>query len=471
MKQSRDFLLRHQGWFAFGLAMAYFLVYATLSVLRHESYHSWGFDLALNDQVIWNTTQGRPLESTMSLVLAYPHSYLGDHFAPIYLLVVPFYIAFSHPETLLVFQTLALALGAWPVYLLAKLKLPAGYPLLWVVVYFLFLPLAFINLWDFHDIALAVAPLGFALYFLERGQRGWFLLSLLVAFTVKEELPLIGAGFGAYALLGKRDWKLGLGVLAGSLLTFAALLQVVIPYFANGRHYSYIQERYAAVGGSPGRILTTALTDPLRIAHVVLQSKKVFFTIGIFGPVLGLSWLAGWASLLLLPTLGYLLLSNDVKEYSLALQYPAPLIPLVVGTAILGFARFRESAQRPLALVLLASSLLFSWAFGDMPFSLKFDPSQFRPEARYAAFVPHLAAIPADARVSAEGGIPSQLSERRYIYDYWWEGVQDADWVVLDYRGVSYDLPTFQAQVASVEAQGYEQVASGQGLSLLRKRK
>src|SRR5467141_3528827 len=121
----RDLVVRHEARFAIGLAAAYFLLYSTLSVLRHASYHSFGFDLGLFDQVFWNTTQGRPFESTMSQALPVPHSLLGDHFSPIFLLLMPFYFAFPHPETLLVLQTLALALGAWPVYLLARLKLPA----------------------------------------------------------------------------------------------------------------------------------------------------------------------------------------------------------------------------------------------------------------------------------------------------------------------------------------------------------
>jgi uncharacterized membrane protein len=127
---------------AISLVAAYFIVYSTLSVLRHESYHSFGFDLGLFDQVFWNTTQGRPFESTMSQSLPVPHSLLGDHFSPVFLLLMPFYFVFPHPETLLVLQTLALALGAWPVYLLAKLKLPAGYAVLWVLAYFLVVPLA-----------------------------------------------------------------------------------------------------------------------------------------------------------------------------------------------------------------------------------------------------------------------------------------------------------------------------------------
>ncbi len=468
--RARERLFRFQGLLAAGLAAGYFLIYVTLAVLRHESYHSFGFDLGLFNQVFWNTAQGRPFESTMSQALPVPHSLLGDHFSPVFLLLMPFYLAFPHPETLLVIQTLALALGAWPVYLLAKLKLPAGYAPLWVLAYFLFVSLAYINLDDFHEVALSVAPLGFALYFLERGRRGWFLLSLLFTFLVKEEMALIGAGFGAYALLGKRDWKLGLGVLAGSLLAFAAVIQLAIPFFAAGRAYPYIQGRYSDVGGSPRGILTTLLTDPLRIGRALLQIKKIEFLVAIFGPVVGLSALAGWASLLLLPTLGYLLLSNYSPQYDFTSQYSAPLIPLVVGTSILALARLRESAQRPVMAAVVVSSLFFSWAYGDMPFSRKFDPNQYTTQSRYAAFVPQLAQIPADARVSAETGFSSHLSERRYIYDYYFEGVQDAEWVVLDYEGTNYDLTVFQAQVAQVEAAGYDEVAGGYGLALLRKR-
>lgn len=41
---------------------------------------------------------------------------------------------------------------------------------------------------------------------------------------------------------------------------------------------------------------------------------------------------------------------------------------------------------------------------------------------------------------------------------------------MLDYEGTNYDLAAFQAQVASVKAAGYAEVADGHGLALLRKR-
>jgi uncharacterized membrane protein len=438
-------------------------------LLRHWSYHSYGFDLGVFDQELWSTAHGHPFDSTMTLSQSAPHSSLADHFSPALAVMLPFYFAYPHPETLLVFQTVALALGAWPVYLLAKLKLPEGYPLLWVVVYFLFLPLAYINLDDFHEVALAVAPFGFALYFLERGKRAWFLLFLLFTFLVKEEMGLIGVGFGAYVLLGKRDWKLGLGVLLGSLAIFEFTVQLAIPYFARGNEYAYFKLRYADVGGSPLGIVRTLVTDPLRIVRALAHFKKVYFVIAIFGPVLGLSALAGWAALLPLPTLGYLLLSNYEAQFSFTNQYAAPLIPLVIGTSIIAMARLPKAARRPVGAAILVSSLVFSWAFGDLPLSRKFDPALFQKQARYSNFVPHLAQIPTDARVSAEYALTSHLSGRRYIYDWGYQGVQDAQWIVLDYAGNNYNVEAFDRDVARVESLGYEKVASGYGLALFRK--
>src|SRR5450759_5904386 len=157
-------------------------------------------------------------------------------------------------------------------------------------------------------------------------------------------------------------------------------------------------------------------------------------------------------------------------QYSFTSQYSAPLIPLVFGTAILALARPRQPAQRPVMAAVLVSSLFFSWAFGDMPFSRKFDPSPYTTQSRYTAFIPELSRIAPSARVSAENGFPSHLSARRFIYDYGFEGIQDAEWVVLDYEGTNYNLAAFDAQVASVETAGYDQVAAGDGRLLLHVR-
>jgi uncharacterized membrane protein len=452
-----------------GLIVLYFIVYSALSILRHTTYHSFGPDLGLFDQIFWNTTQGRFFESTMSLGQPQPHSYFGDHFSPVYLLILPFYAVFPRPQTLLIAQTLALALGAIPIYLLARDKFAPGLTrIAWVFAYFLFLPLAFINLYDFHELAFAILPLGFAIYFLERRQPGWFLASLLAAFLVKEELLLVGLGFGAYILAGKRDLKLGAAVLAGSVLAFLVIIQLIIPAFGGGGSYVYFTARYGQLGETPQQILGTVLTNPQRLSQTLFQPQKFKFLLGIFGPVLGLSLLSGFGLFLVLPTLATLLLSNYAPQFAFSSHYSAPLIALVLGTSILGLARLRPSFHRPITAAVLLISLAFSLLLGDLPFSRHFDARMFQTEARYVAFAPNLARIPESASVAAENNLTPHLSHRRLIYDLEFEAPHEADYVALDVAGVR-SPDAFRRQVSMFESRGYRVIAAGDGLALLHR--
>jgi uncharacterized membrane protein len=453
------------------LIAAYLVVYGTLAILRHRTYHSYGFDLGLFDQVFWNSTQGHLFESTISQANPHPHSYLGDHWSPVFALLLPFYAAYPHPETLLLVQTLFLGLGALPIYLLARLKLEAGLQrLAWVLAYVLFLPVAYVSLFDFHEVALSVLPLGLALYFLETERHGWFVACLALTLLIKEEMPLISFGFGVYALLGKRLLPLGLGLMAGSIAAFLAVIQLAIPHFAGGAAYPYLALRYGALGSTPLQIAETALSNPVKVGRVIFQYRKVAFLLGLFGPVLGLTALARWAGILVLPTLGYLLLSDYSPEFSFATQYSAPLIALILGTSILALARLPEGWRAPLAAGVVASSLAFSFAFGDLPFSRHFDVSQFLPESRYAGFSAAVLALPTGASIASQDGLTSHLAERRRIYSIGFQSISDANYVVLDYASDDRDPARHAARVAAVEAMGYDEVASGRGLALLKRR-
>jgi uncharacterized membrane protein len=450
------------------LMLAYLLLYSWLSVRRHQTYHSFGPDLALFDQVFWNTVHGRPFESTMSLSLTQPHSFFSDHFSPALWVLVPFYAALPRPETLLVLQTLALALGAVPVYLAARRHLPDGYQrLLWVAAYFLFVPLAHMNLYDFHEITLVIPLLGMALHLLDSGRVRWFWAFFAAALLVKEEVALIGLGIAAFMVLRRTHWRQGLLVAVVSVAWFAGVTSVVIPYFGHGRQYSYIAERYGALGTSTPDVLRTVLTRPFTVAHVLFQRQKIAFVVALFGPVLALNLISGWGALLVLPTLSYLLLSSYPPEFSISNQYPAPLLPLILVPAVWGFASLPARWRPAIGASVLASSLGFAFALGDLPGARKFDSRDFTTEPRYTAFAPELDRIPADASVAADNNLTPQLSQRRLVFDLEYESTNRAEYVALDYAAEKRDRSRFQRHLAAVEAQGYRPVAYGDGLALL----
>ena len=437
---------------------------------------------------MWNTVHGRFMESTISLARCEPHSFFGDHFSPALLLLVPPYALFPHPETLIVAQTISLALGAWPIYLLARRSLPtSAQRLVWVAAYLLSAPLSFIVLYDFHEITLAVAPLGFAMYFLATRRTVPMVLCLVLALLAKEEVALIGVGFGV-ALAFQGRWRSSAVVIAGSIVAFVVTLQVIIPAFAAGAPYQYLG-RYASLGSDEGEIARTLLLDPLRVLSVLVKGEigsKIVFVLSLFGPGLGLALRSKWALIPSLPPLGYLMLSDYGGEHTLHNQYGAPLIPLALGASILGVAALGERWRRRVTVGVLASSLFFAFSFGGLPFSLDFanaflrgEPSRapsgepiLARESRYEPFLAAVRAIPPEAAVSSRDFFTTQLPQRRFNYNLVGLDVCDAQYVILDYAApsVNRDLAKHLAEVDSVERLGFDEIASGQGLSLLRRR-
>ena len=485
-----SWLDRHEERIALGMVLAYVLVFGSLSLIRHWAFHSTALDLGVFDQVLWNTIHGRFMESTLSLERCDPHSFFLDHFSPALLLIVPFYIAVPRPETLIVFQTVALAAGAWPLYLLARRYLPRGAQrLVWVAVYVLSAPLAWVTFYDFHEITLAVLPLGLAMYFLATRRTIPLLVSLGASFLVKEELPLIAVGFGL-ALLVQRRWRLGAFVTLASAVWFVVTLKVIIPSFAGGAPYQYLG-RYADLGSNELEIARTLVLDPLRVLRVLLSGEvgsKVAFVLTLFAPGLGLA-LAGRSALIpsIIP-LGYLLLSNYGGQHTHHNQYGAPIIPLALGVSIIGFASLPASLRlrRRVTGLILLSALVFSFVHGAIPFTpgfydayLRGNPDRapaegivFAPEPRYLPFLPAVAAIPTDASVSSRDFFTTQLPERRLNYHLNGMDACGAQYVILDYAdpSVNRDEQKHLSEVATLESQGYDEIASGKGLSLLRHR-
>ena len=466
---------RHEGRIAFAMALVYVLVFGSLSLVRHWAFHSTALDLGVFDQVLWNTIHGRFMESTLSLERCDPHSFFLDHFSPALLLIVPFYAIVPHPETLIVFQTVALALGAWPVYLLARLYLPRGEQrLVWVAAYVLSAPLAWITFYDFHEITRRTVPL---------------LICLGASFLVKEELPLIAIGFGL-ALLAQRRLRLGAFVAIASAAWFIVTLKVIIPAFAGGAPYQYLG-RYASLGGDEFEIARTLVLDPLRVIRVLLSGEvgsKIAFVLTLFAPGLGLALRARSALVPSIVPLGYLLLSNYGGQHTHHNQYGAPVIPLALGASILGFATLpdRPMLRRRVVGAVLVSALAFSFVHGAIPFTPDFydaylrgnpdrAPSEgqiFVREPRYEPFFPAVAAIPVDASISSRDFFTTQVPERRFNYHLNGLDPCAAQYVILDYADptVNRDEQKHLAEIATLEAQGYDEIASGQGLALLRHR-
>lgn len=140
-------------------ASAYALVFGGLAILKHLSLHTGGFDLGIFDQIVWNSLHGRLFQNSISVDA--PIS-LAQRFSPILLALVPLYALWSDPIMLLITQTIALTVSAFPLFWYARARLGATLALTLAGAYFLSPALQSINLWEFHEVALATPLLAFA---------------------------------------------------------------------------------------------------------------------------------------------------------------------------------------------------------------------------------------------------------------------------------------------------------------------
>ena len=142
------------------LTLGYIAYMAALTVARHNSFLTHAFDLGIQDQAMYTlVTKGYPVVTQYG---SQPVNQFGDHFALIYYAIAPLYAAFSSATTLLILQSVALGLGAIPVYLLAKDKigsLPVAVAL--AAAYLLYPALHAVNTFDFHEIALVTPSAAF----------------------------------------------------------------------------------------------------------------------------------------------------------------------------------------------------------------------------------------------------------------------------------------------------------------------
>ncbi|MGQ0644578.1 MAG: DUF2079 domain-containing protein, partial [Elusimicrobiota bacterium] len=97
------------------LAALFAAAVSALKAGQHFSLQTQAYDLGIYANVLWNTGQGRFFENSISRV-----SYLGDHFAPLLLLLVPLLRLWENAAALLLFQSAALALAVPAVYGLAR---------------------------------------------------------------------------------------------------------------------------------------------------------------------------------------------------------------------------------------------------------------------------------------------------------------------------------------------------------------
>ena len=207
--------------------LIYAWYYGTIALNRFDAFQQPGFDLGIFDQGVWLLSRFRdPFVSIMGLNL------FGDHASYILLALVPLYWLWPAAQVLLIAQTLALCLGAIPVFLLARGVLRNAWLALLPALAFLLNPaLGWLNLENFHPDSFEVPLVLFALYLMT--QRRWrsYLLMVILLLAVKEDVALLVVPLGIYVAL-RHDRRMGVVTAALGVIWFLAAVFLLGPLFS-----------------------------------------------------------------------------------------------------------------------------------------------------------------------------------------------------------------------------------------------
>jgi uncharacterized membrane protein len=420
---------------------AYATGFSALSVLRHRAFATGRFDLGNMVQTVWSTAHGDPLR--MTGLRGDQVSRLGAHFDPILAVFAPLWLAWPSPDVLLVAQAVAIALGALPVYLLARKHLGSERAGLgFALAYLIYPPTQWLTLNEFHPVALACPLLLFAIWYLDEGRLLPFLVFAALAATTKEEIALVVAGLGIWYAVAHGRRLEGAAVAAAGVAVALVAIEVVIPHFNRAGTSSFLT-RYSEVGSTPGGIVHTAVSDPWRIVTTALTGRGLGYVARLVLPLGLLVLLAPVLLVAALPELAVNALSAATTQTSIRFHYTAGLIPVLVAAAVLGAARLARSRPNvPVVTIAVAVAVASSYALGPVPL-WRYFPGGEQHQAHAAEVSAHdriaaraLRLVPPHAVISATNSLGAHLSARRRVLSFPY--LQDAQWVAADETSPGY---------------------------------
>ncbi len=371
------------------------------------------WDLAYDQQVIWNVSTGHGFYSSFARA-----DFLGIHFEPIFIVLAAVEKFWPNPVVLIVFSAAGLAATAPAGFLFFRALLPADRresP--WLAIA-LSAPIPFgaaiqeaaRDLFHPENMGLALALL--AVWAGIRGHRVLMWALCLLVLTCKEDqvytvgvIALLMSVYGAPAI--RKHWRF-IGYLAAGW--FLIMILGVQQHIRNGGYSDFVYYSWLFHHPSPGALLSVVFR-PIALLAVAAIIAGMFAM-----PLLAPRWL-----LLVIPPYLADVLSGHDPQNLLYLHYILLLLfPLVVAGGV-GARKFLEmrSIRPEYALVALVPALLLSWGTGRFPpMSQTSGPANYTRPNTVAELEKAISIIPADAPVSADNGLAVWLANRHTINDF-----------------------------------------------------
>lgn len=375
------------------------------------------WDLAYDQQVIWNISQGQGFYTSFARA-----NFLGIHLELIFVVLAAIEKLWPSPAVLLIFSSAGLAAAGPAAYLFFRALLPEDRAESQWLAVALAVPIPF---WAaiqeaardfFHPENMALAFALLAGWAGLRGHRVAMWLFCVLTLTCKEDqvytigvVALVMRAYGAPEI--KKQWRFILYLAGAWFLIGTGIVQ---QHFRNGGYTDFVYYRWLF-----GLDQSLPLT-PLTVLEALFRPQALLVVGVVVASMFALPLLAPRWLLLAVPPYLADVLSGHNPQNVLNLHYVLLLLfPLIVagGVGARNFLALRS--LRPLgAVAMMIPAFVLAWGAGRFPPALGADPSLYSRPNTVAELMTATQMIPADAPVNADDGLAVWLANRHTINDF-----------------------------------------------------
>lgn len=412
------------------LIVIYIVYFSFFTILRYKTLYASYYDLGIMNQAVYNTYMAiKKHDFTRILEITDPGSSsqikrMAVHNDILLAAFAPFYFINAGPETLLIIQTIILALGAWAVFQIGKTVLKKNkyvdwLSLIFVIAYLFYTSMQRANIFDFHAVTISTSLLLFMFYFWLVKKYWLSFIFLILSLFSKEQVGLTTALFGIYTLFsGNRNKTFSFLAILISLGWFILSVWYIIPLFRG--HHSFALQYYGDFGDSPAKIITGIIKNPYSVTKYIFRNDTLRYFWFLLGPLGFLSFLSPVHLGIAAPEFAINLLSNNWNMRNIIFQYTSVIQPFVFISAIYGAKHFISTDKKAKLVILMIFilTLIFSYFKSPLPYSREKDIYPLKYPQKSAPEIEFWQKTLSDdsLKISATGQVAPHFSNHRYLY-------------------------------------------------------
>ncbi len=422
LKKIKKILKEHRIAIIWSSIALYIAVLSLVSIWKYINLQYNGIDLAILNQVFWNTSHGN-----LFAMSTHPRGYLGDHFTPLLLPLSLIYSLIRSPQTLLIMQSTALGLAAWPLYIIAKDRINWRWGIAFVGAWLLNPTVWNANLFEFHLVAFLPVLFFWVFIYYQRNEFVKFAWLLPLVLMVREDVSLIAIGLGILAWINKRDKRFIIFPIILGIIWFLGSMQIIGAHTPTGM--SKFIFYYSWLGDSVSDILLNVFKHPIVFLRHLFRPSVFAMITGLLLPLCFLPILRPKFLIPIIgPFLGLALIPSGISNVIL-LHYGLMLLPLIFIAAVYAAWRNFEmpptgkqnfvnkvwKKHRTLTISALTLAVIYSFITLGPPVGI-IKNIITSPDERNGAIRHILKQIPVNAPVAAPSDLLPYLSSRQKLY-------------------------------------------------------